>query len=289
MTSQVKRTSGNTVELSVVMPWPEVKQAFDRIFETLLKSVEMPGFRKGKAPKELASKQINRTQVYEEVLKELVPQVYAQAVKENGLKPIISPKVEVTSAEENKDWELTIKTCEKPLISLGKYKEAVIKLKAEKKAKIWVPGADNKDKKTEEVTLAEVLETISKEIKVELSELILEQEVNRQLSNLVNETQKLGLTVEQYLQSQGKTQEQLREDYRVQAEKTLALEFALEDIADAENVQVENVEIDTVIKNAKDEAERKLLEQQRYYLGSLIRRQKTLSALIASQPVVATS
>ncbi len=284
MTSTLKRLAGNTIKLEVILGWSEIKAVYDRIFGLLLAEVELPGFRRGKAPKDLASKQINASKVYEEVLKEVVPHAYSDALKQHELHPIISPKVEVLEANENKDWKLKITTCEKPAVKLGNYKKAIKDARAAKKTKIWTPGTPKDDKK-EEMTLGEVLEAISSEIQVELAGILLEQEVNRMLSNLLNETQKLGITIEQYLQSLGKTSEQLRKEYQEQAQKTLSLEFALEEIAEVEKVTVDNSEIEEVIKNAKTEEERKSLSNQRYYLASLLKRQKTLTQLLKPSAV----
>jgi FKBP-type peptidyl-prolyl cis-trans isomerase (trigger factor) len=177
-------------------------------------------------------------------------------------------------------------TAEKPTITLGDYKKAVAGLHAHKKAKIWVPAEEKKEEdKAAQVTVGEILDVLAKEIKIELSPLILDQEVNRQLSNLIDQTQKLGMTIEQYLQSQGKTSDQLRQEYKSQSEKTLALEFALEEIAERENIVVADAEIDTVIKNAKTEAERTSLASQRYYIASLLRRQKTINTLLEPSPI----
>lgn len=289
MTSTYKRLPGNGIEISLILPWQEIKTVYDRIFGLLLVEIELPGFRKGKAPQDLAAKQIEPTKVYEEVLKDVVPKVYADSIREHKLQPILSPKVEVLEAKENQDWKLKITTCEKPVVNVGNYQKAVADVKMAKKTKIWTPGTAQEEKKTEEVTIGEILDALAKEIKVELAEILIEQEVNRMLSNLVNETQKLGLTVEQYLQSQGKTSDQLRLQYKEQAQTTLGLEFALEEIAEKEKVTVENTEVEEVIKNSKTDEERKALESQKYYIASLIRRQKTLQQLMKPAPVVAAA
>ncbi len=280
MTTAIKKLPGNTIELILTVSWSEIQTSYNSIFEQLIKEIELPGFRKGKVPREMAAKQIKKTSVYEEVLKNIVPKLYADAVKQEQIKPIISPKIEVIQAEENKDWQLKILTCEEPTIDLGSYQKAIQDLKAAKTRKIWVPGQKKEDQKPQEPNLDEILEVLAKEIKVEFSPLMLDQETNRLLSNLVNELQKLGMTVEQYLQAQGKTADQLKNDYAQQANKTLALEFALEKIADKENVIVSDQEINDIISKAKTPEEKQQLEKQRYYLGSLLRRQKTISQLL---------
>ena len=171
MLTALKRLPGNTVELTITIPWTMVQFTYERILNELLKEVELPGFRRGKAPKDLALKQINETKVYEEVLKEMVPKIYADSVKEQGLQPIISPHIEVLEAKAKADWKLKITTCEKPEISLGNYREAVRKLH-DKSGKIWVPGEDKDDKKPKEPTVGELLEALYTEIKVDLSPLI---------------------------------------------------------------------------------------------------------------------
>lgn len=287
MKSEIKRTVGNTVELTISIAWSEIQKSYAEIFAALLKEIELPGFRKGKVPEDLAKKHVDSTRVYEEVLKKLVPDLYAKVIKEYNLRPIISPKVEVLEAAEKSDWKLRITTCEKPKIVLGDYRKGIRSFQESKKSQIWTPG-DTKEKPTQkEPTLDEILDVIEKTVNVELSPILEEQEVNRFLSNLINETQKLGITVEQYLQSQGKTQETLRSEYTVRARKTLILEFALEEIAEAEKIVIEPQEVEAIVKNAKTEVEKQALESQRYYIASLLRRQKTLTALM--KPTVVTA
>jgi trigger factor len=105
--------------------------------------------------------------------------------------------------------------------------------------------------------------------------------VTHQLSELVDQTKKLGLTVEQYLASTNKTAESVKADFTDIATKNLSFEFSLEAIADAEKIAVTDEEVDKVFSSAKSPEERKNLENQRYYLTSLIRRQKTLDKLMA--------
>lgn len=282
----LNRQVGNTLEFTITIAWQDITKTYDKIVNKLISEIEIKGFRKGKAPRDLAEKQIDKSKVYEEVVRELIPKAYSDAVSQHGVKPILTPKVELVEAKEDKDWQIKIQTCEKPIVKLGKYREMISKLITEKKGKIWLPGETKKEeKKDEDANIAEVLDALYKEIEVELSPLMLEEEVNRMLSNLINETQKLGITVEDYLRAQSKTKEILTAEYQNQAKKTLALEFALEEIADKEKIAVEDSEVETIIKNAKNENERKQLSSQRYYLASLLRRQKTIKSLLTPKIV----
>jgi trigger factor len=109
----------------------------------------------------------------------------------------------------------------------------------------------------------------------------LDQEVNRLLSDLVDQTKKLGLSVEQYLASTNRTADGIRHEYEEQAKRTLTLEFGLETIADKEGILISDDDIEAVIKTAKSDDERKAMENQKYYLATILRRQKTIDMLAA--------
>ncbi|MBI4999653.1 hypothetical protein HZB97_02700, partial [Candidatus Gottesmanbacteria bacterium] len=224
----------------------------------------------------LVEEKLDKTKIYEEVLKRIVPASYVDAVKQESLTPIISPRLEVISFKENEVCQFKALTCEKPEVKLGNYKEAIAKLKKEKQTKIWVPGKTDKEEKPVELTLDEVLKVLLEINQVQVPTLLVEDEVNRMLARLIDQTQKLGLTVEQYLVSQGKTTEGLRAEYKEQANRNLALEFILEAIADQEKIQVGDEAIEKVIKAAKDIKEQEVLRAQKYYLATILRRQKTL-------------
>ena len=225
MITTLERKPGNTIELTLLIPWSQIETTYKKMVDALIAQVELSGFRKGKAPRDLAEKNLDHTKVYEEVIREIIPKSYTDALTEHQLRPIINPQIELLEAQEGKDWKVKAVTAEKPKVILGEYRKVIASLHAAKKNKIWVPGQTKptEEKKETGPTVAEILETIYKAVTVDISPVIIENEVNRMLSSLLNETQKLGLTVEAYLQAQQKTKESLRAEYEAQAKKTLAL------------------------------------------------------------------
>ena len=105
---------------------------------------------------------------------------------------------------------------------------------------------------------------------MEISDLLIENETNRLLAQTLNEVKRLGLTLEAYLNSVGKTPESLRQETAKQAEETLKIEFALAEIAEKEKISVEPQEIDAFIQKSGNEKAKKALEGQRYYLASIL-------------------
>lgn len=283
--SEIKRLPKSTVELTMTIPWSKIKEVYERTFIRVMAEVELPGFRKGKAPRKLIEEKIDRSKVYEEVIKEVVPEAYTAALKEHDVKPIVSPQVDLLEAKEDSDWKIKATVAQKPEVHLKNYKAAVAKAKTGA-GKLWVPGQGEPEKKEdkEKVKLDDVIKALLEEVEVEIPDLLVTEEANRLLARLVDETKLLGMTVDQYLKARGKTGEQLRADYAQQAQDSLKITFILEAVADTEKITVSDKEIEEAINAVKDESERVKLREQSYYIASLIRRQKTLDSLV--KPIV---
>ena len=272
MISALQKLPNGTIQISVTIPSSVVKKAWDEVIDAAVKNAEVAGFRKGKAPKHLVEEKIDKAKAQEEVLKKLLPQFYIDAIKEHNITPIISPKIHVDKLEEGKDWQFVAQTCESPIIDLNNYKDKVKSLTA--KSKIVIPGKDRQEVKSEEIVKALV-----DSVKVEVPEILLTQEVDKLLSQTLDEIKRLGLTLDQYLLSSNKTPETLRAEYTARAKNDIILEFALQKIAKDEHIQVSEKEIEEAIQKAKDSNERKNLENNRYLLANILRQQKTLDFL----------
>lgn len=284
-THKTTKLPKNTLEITVNIPWSDIQDEYEKSFETLHKDFEFQGFRKGKVPKEIARKNMKQDDLYNHLIRALLPRIYDDIVTKESLRPIISPQINLAKAKEKEDWEVTFKTAEKPVIELGDYQEVVKKAKAgSKKDEIWVPGKDPaKDKPEEEKTrqrsLQESLSALLSHVKLEISELVIQEELNQRLSTLVDDIQKVGLTVDNYLKSKGLTMDDLRNQHAKEIEETYKLEFILQEIADKEGIKVEKEDMEKLFASVKDEKEHQMVQQQAYYYASVMRKQKTLEYL----------
>ncbi len=275
----------NTIQLIIDVPKLDIKKEEDEAFSRLQSQLTVEGFRPGKAPKDIAEKHISKEALYQELAQKLISRIYQEVVSKESLKPIISPKVDLVKAKEGEDWQIKITLAEKPVVELGDYKKVVKEVKAlAEKSNIWVPGKDKEAKKPEEdknKLLNEILTVLLKETKLEISDLVVDEEINHRLTHLVDEIQKIGLTTENYLKSKNLTMESLKAQLKKETEDTYKLEFALAEIADKENIKVEKTDLDKLFLNIKDEKERKKAEQNSYYYATILRKQKTLDYLIS--------
>lgn len=277
-TSVLKQLPKATVELTITIPWFQVQVSYEKMIAQARSEMEVPGFRKGKAPNELTDKNIDKARVYEQVIREIVPKLYAEAIKEHNLIPITSPKIDVLKAKEKEDWLLKATVPLKPKISLKNYKEK-IKILKKTKPKIWTPGTDTKKEEEKKYSLDDLLKIILEETEVELSDMLVTDEANRLLADLIDQTKKLGLTVEQYLIAKSKTTEQIKAEYAKQAEANLKIQFILAEIADQEKIAVTQEDLAKMIEKVENPEEREKLKNDSYYLAHLLRQQKTLDFL----------
>ena len=199
MKSVLAKLPDGTITLTISLPVEDVKKAREEVITHAVEDMELPGFRKGKAPRKMVEEKLDPLKMQEEVLRHLLPKAYSSAVLEHNLKPIISPKISITkleapsvnSGQEDKDWEFTATTCEMPEVKLGEYKKAVQDITA--KAKIAIPGKEQK-----EANFDEIMRAVMEKATVTIPSILVESEVERLLSQLLDEVKTLGLTLDQY-------------------------------------------------------------------------------------------
>ncbi|GMR19267.1 MAG: hypothetical protein BMS9Abin34_399 [Patescibacteria group bacterium] len=273
--TQINR-DGSEVTLVVTIPAKQVKEAFARSKAEALKGVKVHGFRPGKAPKEIAEKHLDEDALAQSLFQELVPPAYAQAVSKEGLKPVIPPEVTVKSFQKDEKLVFEAKTAERPPVDLGDYLKALRSLKGE-----VIYGPEGKPLKGE-VTAAQVLDKLREAVKINIPHVLIDYEVKRMLSSLIDQVRSLGITVDQYLSSQGKTAEGVRKEYHETAERNLRDEFILSEVAEAEDIKVSEGEIEEAIEATPDEKAKSFLKEERgrSYLEDTLRRRKTIERLL---------
>jgi len=258
VTSHLTWLPKKTFELEITIPKTEVKKAYKKALEKLAKTVSIKGFRKGKAPTSLVEKELSQEKIYQEAAQTLLPQTYTQALVQHKLRPIIAPKITPVKMAIDKDWVVKAKAAEAPEVKLGDWQKAVKDAKKEA-PEIWTPGKPNKPNQpnkpnsdTQSQKLNKILQALLAEATVEISDFVIEDETNRMLAKLLDQVNKLGLTLDQYLQSNNKTSETLRKEYRQTAERSLKLEFILLKLAQEKKIKVKDEEIEKMIKAVPD-------------------------------------
>lgn len=112
----------NEATLKITAPAAEVNAGYKKAVQKIADQANIPGFRKGKAPRAIIEMHYGKEAVKQEAFEIVANKVYSEALDQEKLIPVSDPKVEESTFEEGKDMELTIKVTLKPEPELGEYK-----------------------------------------------------------------------------------------------------------------------------------------------------------------------
>ena len=118
MKTSVEKLSDTRVKLTVNVPFSELDKEIDQAYKTVGAQVTLPGFRKGKAPRQLIDARFGRGQILEQVINDMLPTKYEQACEENDLKVISQPQIDISKIEDNDFVEFTAEVDIRPEITV---------------------------------------------------------------------------------------------------------------------------------------------------------------------------
>jgi trigger factor len=118
MQTTVEETDRHVVRLSVEVPSDEVARDLDSAYRKVAREVKIPGFRKGKVPRQIIDARIGREHVVHQFLDTYLPEYYLQAVRENDLAPIADPEIDMGDVEDGKPLTFTATVEVRPRLTL---------------------------------------------------------------------------------------------------------------------------------------------------------------------------
>ena len=143
--------------LTFTISQDQIKPELDRVFNSVKKTLNVPGFRKGHLPRPIFDQKFGEEALYQDAMNALLPDAYEAAVKEAGIEVVAQPTFDVVSMEKGQDWTLTAAVVTKPEVKLGEYKNLEVSVDVDK-----------------EVTDADVEERIERE-RNNLAELVIKE------------------------------------------------------------------------------------------------------------------
>lgn len=284
ISSTLAKSEDGTIQINFTIPWRLIQESQNKALDELSKNVSIPGFRKGKAPKEKSASYINPQQLTERTLQSILPKAFSDAVSKHKIRPIIYPRFEVIHAHNGEDWQIKATTCEYPEVKLPDYKKEAKGLN--KSDSIWVPGKDQEKEgkePTRETKEQKVLEMLLSKTKIAVPKVLVDEELERRLALLIDKIDKLGLTLDKYLASIGKNPDQLRQEYTKQAQDSIMLEFILDKIAEAEKIEIEDTQIDQALSvtGSKEIPKSSQSQHQRRLVKTILARRKVVDTLVS--------
>ncbi|HEV2439670.1 MAG TPA: trigger factor [bacterium] len=119
----MRNEPASRVVLEIDVAEDAVARAMDQAYAQLVRRIQVPGFRRGKAPRPILERHLGTETLREEALRQLVPQQYSEAVAQTGVSPITRPSIEVKDAPDGRGLHLTATVDVYPAIALPDYRQ----------------------------------------------------------------------------------------------------------------------------------------------------------------------
>ncbi len=118
MKSTIEELGPTRVRMAIEVPWGDLDHAFGEVYKELGKQVRVPGFRPGKVPNRVLDQRVGRPVILEQVVQHAVPEVYSEVVRENQVRVLGQPDIEVTRLDDNDTLAFTAEVDVAPKIEL---------------------------------------------------------------------------------------------------------------------------------------------------------------------------
>ncbi len=122
MSLQVEKMEKNMAKLTIEVSAEELEKALQGAYNKQKGQISVPGFRKGKVPRQMIEKMYGAAIFYDDAANALIPEAYSKAYDESGLEIVSQPKIEVVQIEKGKPFIFTAEVATKPEVTLGEYK-----------------------------------------------------------------------------------------------------------------------------------------------------------------------
>jgi len=117
--TKLERIERNEVALEIEVEADRLEQAMQKAYRKIVTKVNIPGFRKGKAPRRVLEAYLGKEALFEDALEEVIPEAYDEAVKETEIEPVSQPKIDVVQIEGGKPLIFKANVVVKPEVKLG--------------------------------------------------------------------------------------------------------------------------------------------------------------------------
>jgi FKBP-type peptidyl-prolyl cis-trans isomerase (trigger factor) len=323
-----KELPHSEVEFAGEVPQEALEPYRGRALEHLASHMELPGFRPGKVPKDLALKKIGDMALLEEALELFIKDFYPALIEHSKTDAVGRPDIRVTKLAPGNPCAIVIRTAVYPQVVLPKNWKS---LAAEVPLEPSLPATDEEVNKTLEdvrqsrkkegvapelsdefaksigafeglehlktqirqgiteekarhardTRRGKLIERLLKDTKVEVPAIFVESELEKILSQMREDVERMGLKFSDYLTQASKTEEALRADFKDQAGKRAKLQLALNKIAQDEKLEADPTAIEGELKHAMGHFPEANPELVRVHIETVLRNELALKLLEA--------
>ena len=147
MSHTYEKLSGNKAKLTFTIPAEQFDEAMQQAFLKLRKRINVPGFRKGKAPRRMIETLYGESIFYDDAFEIIFPDAYRAAVEEYDLKPVDQPQVDLDEIGAGKDLKFHLEVFVRPDVTLGDYKGLAVETEIQKLTDEMIDARIEEDRK----------------------------------------------------------------------------------------------------------------------------------------------
>ena len=122
MSLQVEKLEKNMAKLTIEVPASDLEKALQSAYKKQKNKISLPGFRKGKVPRQMIEKMYGAEIFFDDAANEIIPKAYADAYDECELEIVSRPEINIVQIEKGKPFIFTADVATKPEVTLGEYK-----------------------------------------------------------------------------------------------------------------------------------------------------------------------
>jgi len=128
--SSVDQLNDTRVKVTVEVPFSELGPELDKAYQALAQQINIPGFRRGKAPRQLIDARVGRGPVLEQVVNDMLPTRYGQAIEELDIKALGQPNIDITKLEDGDVIEFVAEVDVRPEFDLPDFSDISVEVPA---------------------------------------------------------------------------------------------------------------------------------------------------------------
>ncbi len=130
MKTEIEILSPTRIKMAVEVPFEELQPSVDAALTKIGKQINIPGFRKGKVPARVVEQRVGRAAVLDEAINDALPKVYDEVIRENKIRPIGQPEVEVTEIADGDKLAFTAEVDVRPEFELPAFDSLTVEVEA---------------------------------------------------------------------------------------------------------------------------------------------------------------
>lgn len=278
-----KDAKGSTKEMHIEIAKERVNDAISTTYDRLSKNVVIPGFRAGKAPRNLIEAKLGAN-LYEEALNRLIPQVANEVLIAEKLSPLDTPHFHIEKFTLDAPIVFGMTFSVYPTVTVTDLNDVHVtkgKLTKEEEEALDEKQKQEKLEEFESEYYTKIMREVVKHMEADIPQQMIDREAANREQTYRDRIASIGLNLDDFLQSKKTSLDELRKEWEADARFYVEQELFFNQFANDEKIEVTQQEVDDEIKKLDPQAQEQFAnDYSKEYVRYLLRKQKAYQRLL---------